>query len=66
VNLGLINLLPVPVLDGGHVLVFAIEGVSRRRLSPRAKEKIQAAGLAFIGIITVLALRNDMMQYVFR
>ena len=46
VNLGLINLLPVPVLDGGHVLVFVIEGVSRRRGSPRAKEKNQAGGRA--------------------
>jgi regulator of sigma E protease len=66
VNLGLINLLPVPVLDGGHVLVFVIEGVQRRPLSARAKEKIQFVGLVFVGIITVLALRNDMMQYVFR
>jgi hypothetical protein len=41
VNLGLINLLPVPVLDGGHVLVFAIEGVSRRRCrrAPRRRSR---------------------------
>jgi len=66
VNLGLINLLPVPVLDGGHVLVFAIEGFSRKPLSARVKEKIQFGGLVIVGLITILALRNDMMQYVFR
>ena len=66
VNLGLINLLPVPVLDGGHVLVFAIEGFQRKPLSARAKEKIQFVGLVIVGVITVLALRNDMMKYVFR
>ena len=64
VNLGLINLLPVPVLDGGHVLVFAIEGVRRRPLTDKAREKVQMAGLAFIVIITILAVRNDLVRYV--
>ena len=39
VNLGLINLLPVPVLDGGHVLVFAIEAVRRKPLSAQARPR---------------------------
>lgn len=65
VNLGLINLLPVPVLDGGHVLVFAIEAVRRRPLSHRGRERVQLAGLAFIAVITLLALRNDLARYVF-
>lgn len=63
VNLGLINLLPVPVLDGGHVLVFAIEGVRRRPLTPRERERVQLAGLIFVGVITILALKNDVMRY---
>jgi regulator of sigma E protease len=63
VNLGLINLLPVPVLDGGHVLVFAVEAVRRRRLSMRMRERVQLAGLAVVGIITLLAVRNDVMRY---
>ncbi|MEZ4401172.1 MAG: RIP metalloprotease RseP [Kofleriaceae bacterium] len=66
VNLGLINLLPVPVLDGGHVLVFAVEAVRRRPISARGRERIQFVGLVMVGIITILAIRNDMMQYVFR
>jgi regulator of sigma E protease len=65
VNLGLINLLPVPVLDGGHVLVFAIEAVRRKPLSAQARERVQLGGLVFIGIITILALRNDFARYVF-
>jgi regulator of sigma E protease len=63
VNLGLINLLPVPVLDGGHVLVFAVEAVRRRRLSMRLRERVQLVGLAVVAIITILAVRNDVMRY---
>lgn len=66
VNLGLINLLPVPVLDGGHLVVFAVEAVRRKPLSPRARERIQLAGLGVVAVITVLALRNDVMRYVIR
>jgi regulator of sigma E protease len=63
VNLGLINLLPVPVLDGGHVLVFVIEGLRRRPLTPQGRERVQLAGLIFVGFITVLAVKNDVMRY---
>lgn len=66
INLGLINLLPIPMLDGGHLLVFVIEGVRRRPLTARARERIELAGLIVIGLITILALRNDVMQYVMR
>ncbi|GAB4569634.1 MAG: hypothetical protein Tsb0020_23950 [Haliangiales bacterium] len=63
VNLGLINLLPVPVLDGGHLVVFAAEGVRRRPLSPRTRARIQYVGLALVGVIMVLAVRNDVIRY---
>jgi len=65
VNLGLINLLPIPMLDGGHLLVFAIEGARREPLSTRARERVQLAGLILVGLITVLALRNDVMRFFF-
>ena len=39
-NLGLLNLLPVPVLDGGHIAILAVEGLFRRDLSLRVKERI--------------------------
>ena len=64
VNLGLINLLPVPVLDGGHLLMFAVEAVSRRPLSQKVRERIHYAGLAVVGLITILALRNDVVRYI--
>ncbi len=66
VNLGLINLLPIPMLDGGHLLVFAIEGARRRKLSAETHKRIQLAGLILVGIITILALRNDVIRFFFR
>jgi regulator of sigma E protease len=65
VNLGLINLLPIPMLDGGHLLVFAIEGARRRPLPSRARERVQLVGLIVVGLITILALRNDVIRFFF-
>lgn len=64
ISVALINLLPVPVLDGGHVLVFAVEAVRGRPLSVRARDRITVCGLAIVGLITVLALRNDVVRYI--
>lgn len=66
VNLALINLLPVPTLDGGHLLVFAVEGVLRRPLSQKARDRVQLGGMVIVAIIAVLALRNDVVQYFLR
>jgi len=66
INLGLINLLPIPMLDGGHLLVFALEAARRRPLSTRMRERVQLAGLIVIVLITVLAVRNDIMRYLLR
>ncbi|HEX4422104.1 MAG TPA: site-2 protease family protein, partial [Kofleriaceae bacterium] len=66
INLGLINLLPIPMLDGGHLLVFAIEAAQRRPLSTRMRERVQLVGLIVVGLITVLALRNDITRYLLR
>jgi regulator of sigma E protease len=65
INLALLNLLPIPMLDGGHLLVFAIEGVRRRRLSQRATERVQLAGLVVIVLITLLAVGNDIIRFFF-
>ena len=62
VNLALINLLPIPMLDGGHLVFFAIEAVRRKPLSSKARDRIQMCGLALIGIIIVLASRNDLFR----
>lgn len=64
ISVGLINLLPVPVLDGGHIVVFALEAVRGRPLSNRARDRITVVGLAIVGLITILALRNDVVRYI--
>jgi regulator of sigma E protease len=51
------------MLDGGHLLVFGIEGAMRRPLSAKARERIQQAGVAIIIIIVILAARNDVIRY---
>ena len=63
INLGLINLLPIPMLDGGHLLVFAVEGALRRPLSAKTRVRIQQAGLALIVLIVILAARNDVVRF---
>jgi regulator of sigma E protease len=63
VNLGLINLLPIPMLDGGLLLLFAIEGALRRPLSAKAKVRIQQAGLVIIALIVILAVSNDVIRF---
>lgn len=60
VNLALLNLLPVPVLDGGHLLLFTIEGLRRRRLSVQARIRATKIGMIFVGALMVVALFNDL------
>jgi regulator of sigma E protease len=60
VNLGLINLLPIPVLDGGHLLFYLAEAVRGRPLPSRALEYGFRAGLALIGCLFVFATWNDL------
>jgi regulator of sigma E protease len=64
VNLGLINLLPIPVLDGGHLVMFALEGAARRQVAPRVREAALLVGLVMLVSMTLLALRNDVLRYV--
>jgi regulator of sigma E protease len=51
VNLGFLNLLPIPILDGGHVLMLAIEGTLRRDLSLAVKERFVQVGLVFLLVV---------------
>ena len=66
VNLGLINFLPIPVLDGGHVVIFLCEMVTRRELQPRIKDYIFKFGLLIILAIMVLATWNDVAHLINR
>lgn len=60
INLGLINLFPVPILDGGHLLFYAIEAVRGRPLPPRAMEYGFRAGFALLAALFVFATWNDL------
>jgi regulator of sigma E protease len=62
VNLGILNLLPVPVLDGGHILFFLIEAVFRRPLSIRTREIAQQVGIFLLMLLMVFAFYNDIMR----
>ncbi|MEC8042020.1 MAG: RIP metalloprotease, partial [Pseudomonadota bacterium] len=57
---GLLNLFPIPVLDGGHLTFYAYEAVTRRKPSPRALKFLMTAGLTVILSLTVFALTNDL------
>lgn len=63
INLGFVNLLPIPILDGGHLMFFTIEALRRRPLSQRAREIASAIGLAIILLLLLIALRNDVMRW---
>ena len=62
VNLGVINLLPIPMLDGGHLFFYALEGVRGRPISPRTQERLQKVGLAFLLALMVLVFYNDLLR----
>jgi len=62
INLGLINLLPIPVLDGGHLLFYLAEALHGRPLSARAQEIGVRAGIALLVFIFVFATWNDLMH----
>jgi regulator of sigma E protease len=58
-NIGIFNLLPVPVLDGGHLLYYIIEAIRRRPLSQKAQEIGFRVGFAIVGALMVFTLLND-------
>jgi regulator of sigma E protease len=64
VNLGVLNILPIPVLDGGHLLFFVIEAVRRRPPSLRTRELANMVGLVLLALLMVLVLKNDLLRYV--
>ncbi|HEX8169109.1 MAG TPA: RIP metalloprotease RseP [Thermoanaerobaculia bacterium] len=65
-QLGVMNLLPIPVLDGGHIMILLIEGIARRDLSLRVKERIQQFGFAAIATLMIVVLYNDVISNVLR
>ena len=62
VNLFVLNLLPVPMLDGGHLLFFCFEAVLGRPLSVRKREVAQQVGFALLMLLMVFAVYNDLKR----
>jgi regulator of sigma E protease len=65
INLGVINLFPIPILDGGHLLFLGLEAVLRGPISLRKMEIAQQIGLIFIILLMLFAIRNDLIRYFF-
>ncbi len=60
INLGVLNLLPIPILDGGHLLFFLIEGILRKPLGERQREVAQQVGLVLLVGVMIFAFWNDL------
>jgi regulator of sigma E protease len=65
VSIGLLNLFPIPMLDGGHLVFYAVEALRGRPLSEKAQEFGFRIGLAIVLMLMVFATWNDITQIVF-
>ena len=63
-QLGIMNLLPIPVLDGGHIMILLVEGLVRHDLSLRVKERVQQIGFALLAALMIVVLYNDVITNV--
>ncbi len=61
-QLGILNLLPIPVLDGGHILILAIEGIIRRDLSDALKERVMQVGFVFLLAFMSVVIYLDILK----
>lgn len=64
ISLGVLNLLPIPVLDGGHLMYYIVEVLKGKPVSERAMEFGQKAGLALLGMLMTIALYNDINRII--
>src|SRR5215468_971397 len=64
INLGILNLLPIPILDGGHLLFFLVEAVMRRPLDMRHREIAQQVGLVILIALMAFAFYNDILRVI--
>jgi regulator of sigma E protease len=61
-NLAILNLLPIPILDGGHIMMLAIESVLRHDLSLKLKERVVTAGMVFLLVVFLIVMYNDVLR----
>jgi regulator of sigma E protease len=63
ISLAVLNLLPIPVLDGGHAMFLIAEGIRRKPLSPQLRMRLTQVGMLLVLAIMVLALSNDVLRF---
>ncbi|MBR6327998.1 MAG: site-2 protease family protein, partial [Alphaproteobacteria bacterium] len=66
INLGLINLFPIPILDGGHVVIFVLEILTGRELSEKVKEYLFKTGFIILVALMIYATKNDIVHLINR
>jgi regulator of sigma E protease len=62
INLAILNLLPIPILDGGHLLFFALEAIRGKPIALRKRELAQQVGLILLVALMVFAFYNDLFR----
>ena len=62
VNLGILNLLPIPILDGGHLVYFTVEAILRKPLNPKIIEILQHVGLVLLVTLMIFVFYNDLVR----
>jgi regulator of sigma E protease len=64
INLAILNMLPVPILDGGHVVVYTIERIRRKPISVAMRESGQKVGFALLALLMIFAFYNDIVRFI--
>jgi len=64
-QLGIVNLLPIPVLDGGHIFILALEGIARRELSVKLKERLAQVGMGLLLLLMAVVIYFDIVKTFF-
>ena len=62
INLAFINILPIPGLDGGHILLVTLEAITRRQFSLKVRMVIQQAGMAMLLLLIIVVIYNDLSR----
>ncbi|MFH1217928.1 MAG: RIP metalloprotease RseP [Pseudomonadota bacterium] len=62
VNLGILNLFPIPILDGGHLVLYTLEAIRRKPLEQQTLEKLQQVGLLLLGSLMIFVFYNDIVR----
>ena len=62
ISIGILNLLPIPILDGGHLMYYLVEFITRKPVPERVQLILQQVGITFLILLSFFALYNDLMR----